>query len=153
MYNYLSIPIKDFRASASSSISRDLNKPFKFYDYSYPYTDRLVSNCKIFYICLPDNSFIMNFATLKKLSPGCYRELMFAINLGKEIRIIYKTKLDNVYKEYNTEISDKSISGISNCKKNINEILHRSISEISSSKKSTNVPNLIQPQTILLLNV
>ena len=135
MYNYLSLPIKDFRASASSSIIRDLHKSFKFYDYSYPYMDRLVSNCKIFYICLPDNSFIMDFVTLAKRSPGCYKELMSAINLGKEIKIVYKTKLDNVYKEYNTEISNKSISGISN------------------SKKRINVPNLIQPQTILLLNV
>ena len=132
MYNYLSLPIKDFRSFASSSIIRNLHKSFIVYDYSYPYTDKLVSDCKIFYICLPDNSFIMDFVTLAKLSPGCYKELMFAINLGKEIKIVYKTKLDNVYKEYNTEISDKSISGISN------------------SKKSTNVPNLIQPQTILL---
>ena len=135
MYNYLSLPIKDFRSFASSSIIRNLHKSFIVYDYSYPYTDKLVSDCKIFYICLPDNSFIMDFVTLAKLSPGCYKELMLAINLGKEIKIVYKTKLDNVYKEYNTEISDKSISGISN------------------SKKSTNVPNLIQPQTILLLNV
>lgn len=135
MYNYLSLPIKDFRLSTPSLISRNLHKSFTVYDYSYPYTEKLISNCKIFYICLPNNSFIMDFTTLKKLSPGCYRELMFAINLGKEIKIIYKTKLDNIYKEYDTKISDENISGISN------------------SKKSIDVPKLIQPQTILLLNV
>ena len=135
MYNYLSLPIKNFKECIYKLINRDLHKSFKVYDYSYPYTNNLVSDCKIFYICLPDNSFIMDFVTLAKRSPGCYKELMFAINLGKEIKIIYKTKLDNVYKEYNTEISDKSISGINNF------------------RKSINVPNLIQPQTILLLNV
>ena len=140
MYNYLSLPIKDFKLSTLTSISKDLNKSFKFYDYICPYMDELVSNCKIFYICLPNNSFIMDFDTLKKLSPGCYKELMFAIDLGKEIKIIYKTKLDSVYKEYNTEISHKSISGISNSRTN-------------NSKQSINVSNLIQPQTILLLNV
>ena len=135
MYNYLSLPIKDFRLSTQSLISRDLHKSFKFYDYSYQYKSKLVSDCEIFYICLPNNNFIMDFVTLAKHSPGCYKELMFAINLGKEIKIVYKTKLNNAYKEYNTEISDKSISGISN------------------SKKSINVSNLIHPQTILLLNV
>ena len=140
MYNYLSLSIKDFRSSASSLISRDLNKSFRVYDYIYPYMDKLVLDCKVFYICLPNNSFIMDFDTLEKLSPVCYKELMYAINLGKEIKIIYKTKLDSVYKEYNTEISHKSISGISN-------------SGIGNSKQSVNVSNLIQPQTILLLNV
>ena len=140
MYNYLSLPIKDFKLSALTSISKDLNKSFKVYGYVDPYMDKLVSNCEIFYIYLPNNSFIMDFSTLKELSPGCYKELMFAINLGKEIKIIYKTKSDNIYKEYNTEISYKSISGISN-------------SGISNSKQSVNVSNLIQPQTILLLNV
>ena len=140
MYNYLSLPIKDFKSSVQSLISRDLNKSFEVYSYIYPYMDGLVSNCEIFYICLPNNSFTMDFSTLKKLSPGCYKELMFAIDLGKEIKIIYKTKLDSVYKEYNTEISHKSISGISNSRTN-------------NYKQSISVSNLIQPQTILLLNV
>ena len=140
MYNYLSLPIKDFKSSVQSLISRDLNKSFEVYSYIYPYMDRLVSDCKIFYICLPNNSFNMDFTTLINLSPGCYRELIRARNLGKKIKIIYKTKSDNVYKEYNAEISYKSISGISN-------------SGIGNSKQSVNVSNLIQPQTILLLNV
>lgn len=135
MYNYLSLSIKDFKSSAPSVISRDLNKSFEVYSYIYSYMDELVSNCEIFYICLPNNSFTMDFDTLQKLSPGCYRELIRAMNLGKKIKIVYKTKLDNVYKEYNTEISYKSISGL------------------IVSKQTINVPNLIQPQTILLLNV
>lgn len=140
MYNYLSLPIKDFKSSAPSVISRDLNKSFEVYSYIYPYMDGLVSNCEIFYICLPNNNFTMDFVTLQKLSPGCYRELIRAMNLGKKIKIVYKTKSDNVYKEYNAEISYRSISGIRN-------------SEIDNSKQTINVPSLIQPQTILLLNV
>lgn len=135
MYNYLSLPIKDFKSSFQILVSRDLGKSFKVYDYIYPYTDELVSNCEIFYICLPNNSFTMDFVALQKLSPGCYRELIRAMNLGKKIKIIYKTKSGNIYKEYNTEISYKSISGL------------------IVSKQTINVPNLIQPQTILLLNV
>lgn len=140
MYNYLSLPIKDFKSSAPSVISRDLNKYFEVYSYIYPYMGELVSNCEIFYICLPNNSFTMDFVALQKLSPGCYGELIHAMNLGKKIKIIYKTISDNIYKEYNTKISYKSISGIRN-------------SEIDNSKQSINVPSLIQPQTILLLNV
>ena len=139
MYNYLSLPIKDFKLSAPSVISRDLNKSFEVYSYIYPYMDGLVSNCEIFYICLPNNSFTMDFDTLQKLSPGCYKELIYAMSLGKKIKIIYKTKSDNVYKEYNAKISYKSISGIRN-------------PEIDNSKQSISVSNLIQPQTILLLN-
>ena len=140
MYNYLSLPIKDFKSSVQSLISRDLNKSFEVYNYTYPYMDRLVSDCEIFYICLPNNSFHIDFSTLIKLSPGCYKELIRAMNLGKKIKLIYKTKSDNVYKEYNAEISYKNISGIRN-------------SGIDNSKQTINVPNLIQPQTILLLNV
>lgn len=135
MYNYLSLPIKNFRENIQITISKDLNKSFKVYTYVNQYNSDLVTGCKIFYICLPNNSFNMDFCKLEKLSPGCYRELKLAIRLNKEIKIIYKTISGNIYKEYNTEISSTSITGVRN------------------SKQFTNIPKLIQPQTILLLNV